>query len=374
MEEGAAAATDVKSTRPLTSPSKTGESMRKLLVSTRESLEDSGWDYGALSVIAKLERQGVKTPVASTVTRIFKDAGKVIPEPKKRPHNTYLRFNYAEPNACWQIDGTEWVLADGTKVVIIQIIDDHSRLAVATLVAKSESTESALAAVKIAIERHGVPQRFLSDNGLAFNPTRQGKRGVLVEYLKSLGVKPMTGKPYKPTTQGKNERLHHTLQKFLRKQPPAPTIAALQAQVDEFDLYYNTERAHQHHKGNTTPQEAWDATPKAIPPVPPTPETTPAQALKSTTRTAGKAGVVTVIGVHFQMGRDYGGRTISILHNDTVIMFFDDQGTEIISHPTPPKGTTYVGNGEPRGFMKRYENQTPESEVSTKSSDINSPR
>lgn len=190
--------------------------MRDLLIFTRKSLEDSGWDHGALSAIAKLDRQGVKPAAASTVTRIFKAAGMVIPEPKKRPHNTYLRFNYAEPNACWQIDGTEWKLADFSKVVILQIIDDHSRLAVATLVAKSESSESAMAVVNMAIERHGVPQRFLSDNGLAFNPTRRGKRGVLVEHLKSMGVEPMTGKPYKPTTQGKNERFHHTLHTFLR--------------------------------------------------------------------------------------------------------------------------------------------------------------
>lgn len=288
VEDGAAAAMEVKSTRPFSSPSQTSESIKKLLISTRKLLEDSGWDHGARSVIAKLERQGVKPPVASTVNRIFKDAGMVIPEPKKRPHSTYLRFNYAEPNGCWQIDGTEWLLADFSKVVILQIIDDHSRLAVATLVAKSETTKSAMEVLNIGLERHGVPQKFLSDNGSAFNPTRRGKRGVLVEYLKSLGVDPITGKPYKPTTQGKNERFHYTLHKYLRKQPPAPTMAVLQAQVDAFDLYYNTERAHQHHKGNMTPQEAWDATPKATPPVPPTPDSAPPETLKSVTRTVAK--------------------------------------------------------------------------------------
>ncbi|WP_449374340.1 DDE-type integrase/transposase/recombinase [Arthrobacter psychrolactophilus] len=270
-----------------------------------------------------------------------------------------------EPSGC---------LSDFTKVTIIQIIDDHSRLAVATLVAKSESTESAIRAVNIAIERHGVPQRFLSDNGSAFNPTRQGKVGVLVEHLKSLGVEPMTGKPYKPTTQGKNERLHLTLQKFLRKQPPAPTIAALQAQVDAFDLYYNTERAHQHHPGNTTPQEAWDATPKATPPVPPTPDTTPTQALKSMSKKTSQDGIVTALGTHFQMGKEHIGREVYVLHNNTFIMFFDDEGIEIISHPIPPKGTNYVGNGKPQGFMNRYENKDPKTEQSTKSSDIKSPR
>ncbi|MHA7306751.1 hypothetical protein ACX80E_16160, partial [Arthrobacter sp. TMN-49] len=32
------------------------------------------------------------------------------------------------------------------------------------------------------------------------------------------------------------------------------------------------------------------------------------------------------------------------------IMFFDNLGSEIISHPIPPKGTRYVGNGKPSGI------------------------
>lgn len=74
------------------------------------------------------------------------------------------------------------------------------------------------------------------------------------------------------------------------------------------------------------------------------------------------------------LGREYAGRVVSILHDDTNIMFFDDDGTEIISHLIPPKGTKYVGSGQPQGSMSRCANQAAESEVSTKSSDIKSPR
>lgn len=365
--QGAGAAMELKSTRPVNSPAKTAESMRLLLLATRAALEGSGWDHGPLSVIAKLERQGVKTPSVSTVGRIFTQAGVVIAEPRKRPRSSYKRFTYPEPNGCWQIDATEWVLANNTKVVIFQIIDDHSRLAVASLVASGETSEAAIRVVKTGLERHGVPQKFLSDNGMALNPSRLGKRGALVEFLKSLGVEPITGKPYKPTTQGKNERFHQTLHGYLHKQPSAPTMAALQEQVDAFDLYYNNERAHQYHPGNTTPHEAWNATPKAIAPAPPTPAELPAQALKSVTRTAGNNGIVTVIGSHFQVGKEHIGRLVRILHNDTIIMFFDDQGTEIISHPIPPKGTNYIGNGKPQGFRARPGYRTSTTEVSTKS-------
>lgn len=113
------------------------------------------------------------------------------------------------------------------------------------------------------IEAHGVPQRLLSDNGLAFNPSRRGYAGALVIHLEALGVEANTGKPYKPTTQGKIERFHQTLFRYLDQQPLAETLEELQTQVDAFDHIYNYERPHQGLPGRVTPHVAWQATHKA---------------------------------------------------------------------------------------------------------------
>lgn len=101
-----------------------------------------------------------------------------------------------------------WQLADRTKVAVFQLIDDHSRPALASLVAGGETSAAAITVVALAIERHGVPQKFLSENGAALNPTRRGRTGALAEFLKAKGVQPITGKP---TTQGKNERFIRSL-------------------------------------------------------------------------------------------------------------------------------------------------------------------
>jgi putative transposase len=155
--------------------------------------------------------------------------------------------------------------------VIFQLIDDHARLAVASHVADGETSDAAIAVVQKGIAAHGVPQRLLTDNGAALNPSRRGVTGQLVDYVARLGVEAITGKPYKPTTQGKNERFHQTLFRFLDKQPLAETLAELQAQIDEFDRIYNTQRPHQALPGRITPQQAWDQTAKADPPRPKTP-------------------------------------------------------------------------------------------------------
>ena len=60
--------------------------------------------------------------------------------------------------------------------------------------------------------------------------------------------------PYKPTTQGKNERFHQTLFRYLDKQLMANSMAGLQAQVEWFELIYHTQRPHQGLPGRITPQ------------------------------------------------------------------------------------------------------------------------
>ncbi len=52
-------------------------------------------------------------------------------EPRKKPRSAWRRFVYPAPNACWQLDSTEYVLTGGRTCVIFQLIDDHSRYAVA---------------------------------------------------------------------------------------------------------------------------------------------------------------------------------------------------------------------------------------------------
>jgi len=184
-------------------------------------------DHGPISVHEKMRDLGM-TPVPSTaaLARIFRDANVARAEPRKKPRASYRRFVYPAPNACWQLDATDYVLTGGRTCVIFQLIDDHSRYAVASHVASGETAEGAIAVVKKAIAAHGVPQRLLSDNGVALNPSRRGVVGQLVAYVTALGVEAITGKPYKPTTQGKNERFHQTLFRWLDKQPIAATPAA----------------------------------------------------------------------------------------------------------------------------------------------------
>lgn len=108
-----------------------------------------------------MRRQGLNPPSRATLARAFAAAGVSKPEPRKRPRAANRRFVYPAPNCCWQIDAFTWSLADGTATTILQVIDDNTRLALATLVAEGETSKAALKAVSTAVRRWGVPQRLL---------------------------------------------------------------------------------------------------------------------------------------------------------------------------------------------------------------------
>jgi transposase InsO family protein len=363
--EGQAAVLEPRSRRPRTSPARIGEDAKSQALKVRAALESSGLDCGPISVFDKMKALGMEpVPSAASLARVFRQAGVARLEPKKKPRAAYRRFVYPEPNSCWQLDATEYVLTRGRKCVIFQLIDDHSRLAVASHVAWSETAEAALVTVMKGIAACGVPQRFLSDNGVALNPSRRGYEGQLVVYLKSLGVEPITGKPHKPTTQGKNERFHQTLFRWLDKQPLAASLEELQAQVDAFDRIYNTERPHQGLPGRATPQQAWDATPPADPPRP-KPAAAPITAPAPKPRPAGRGldgaratkvrndGTVRVRRIEFRLGSSHAGQTVYVQASEDTVEFFDQDGESIARCPRPLPGVRYVGAKQLHAKQKR---------------------
>ena len=352
-EEGQAAALEPRTRRPRASPNRLADDLKAQAIGVRAALERSGLDHGPISVHEKMRSLGMSpTPSTASLSRIFRDAGVARVEPRKKPRASFRRFVYPAPNACWQLDGTEYVLTGGRKCVIFQLIDDHSRLAIATHVTWGETSEGAIAVVKKGIAAHGVPQRLLTDNGAALNPSRRGAVGQLVTYVTRLGVEAITGKPYKPTTQGKNERFHQTLFRWLDKQPLAASLEELQEQVDEFDRIYNTERPHQGLPGRVTPQQAWEATPKADP-------SRPRNQLRPVgwdgiraTRVA-RNGIVQVRQTRFHVTRLLAHQIVFLVETEQHLLVFDDQGTELMKYRWPRPGIKYVGSGRPRGRQPR---------------------
>ena len=306
-----------RSTAPHHHPTALGPAVAEAVLRARKELAEQGRDNGPISIRWQLEDTGL-TPVPSraSIHRILCAHGQIVAQPRKKPR-TRRRFTYADPNGCWQIDGMEHYLADGTKVCILQLLDDHSRLDVGTYAAASENTADAWAALQQAFAGYGLPVTLLSDNGLAFTGKHRGRMVELERHLAERGITSIASTPHHPQTCGKNERLHQTLQKWLAARPPAENLAALQQLLDQYRQIYNNRR-HQSLEGQT-PQQRYNARPKA------TPATGPRRPSGVTTRPVSATGVITFSGCSIVLGRTWAHHTATVYwQGDRVTVMIDN--------------------------------------------------
>lgn len=329
-----------RSRRPRTSPQQTPGVVEEQVVAIRKELDRDGHDAGAATIAFHLEQRHGASPSVSTIWRILTARGFVNPQPHKRPKSSYLRFQAAQPNEMWGTDTTHWALADGTGVEILNIIDDHSRYSLhssALTVFKATDVDRCF---RDSAHQHGDPAALLSDNGAIFTGLSRGYGRVILEKtLQARGIRPVHTRPYHPQTNGKVERFHQTLKKWLRTQPSARDLPELQTQLDTLRHYYNTVRPHRALR-RQTPAQAYqgpDARPKASPKTP--------RGDTSHWRTRqdkiDKSGIVTLRHNsrlhHIGVGRAHAGTKVLILAKDLNIRVITENGEllrELVLDPT----------------------------------------
>lgn len=262
--EGGLEALEPGSRRPHSNPRALSDELRLEIATLRAELLTQGLDAGAASIAWHLRNKHQHCPALSTIWRILKAQGLVTPQPKKRPKAYIQRFEAVQPNETWQSDFTHWRLADGSDVEIINWLDDHSRFLLHATAMEAVTGRAVIASFNACQSEYGTPFSTLTDNGNVYTARfAKGKNGF--EYLLSdLGVIQKNGSPGHPQTQGKIERFHQTLKKWLNQQAPALTIEQLQEQLDEFRSVYNTQRPHRALEMKT-PAMSYAATIKATP-------------------------------------------------------------------------------------------------------------
>src|SRR5947209_8024994 len=163
-----------RSRRPLRSPAATPEWLVEQIVALRAALApDNGADNVHAALLDQAQQPGwpagTPVPARATINRVLGRHDLLDRNPRKRPRSSWRRFAYARPRDCFQIDGTEHTLTDGSVVVAIDIIDDCSRVWVASHVAAGETSDAAIAAFTSAVTEFGAPGLVLADNGRAFS-------------------------------------------------------------------------------------------------------------------------------------------------------------------------------------------------------------
>lgn len=333
--------------RPHRSPSATGEEVVERIVALRASLApDNGADNIHAALLDAAKRAdwpvGAAVPARATINRILGRQDLLRRNPRKRPKSSYRRFAYARPRDCYQIDGTEHTLADGTVVVAIDMIDDCSRTWVASHVAAAETTTAAIEALDGAVAEFGAPGLVLADNGSAFTGGVGGGRGLtrpgrFTTAVTDWGARLIHSSPYHPQTLGKCERLHQTADKLLAHffPEPAASIAELQERLDFIRAHYNQRRRHS--AVATTPQRAWHRAPAHGGPEH-LPLQTDATVHPLTVHPHGTVG----LGRHnIRLGAQHGGQPVTALVNGPRVTFHALDG-QLLGHVTLDPAKRYA--------------------------------
>jgi transposase InsO family protein len=341
-----------RSRRPHSSPSKTPAVLEEAIVALRKELADAGVDHGATTIqwhLGRDRRFKRAVPSVATVHRILVRRGFVTPQPHKRPKNSWCRFEAPAPNEMWQIDAIDWTIATGVAK-IFDILDDHSRVACRCRAVAEATAEQAWTTFCQAAQRWGLPAGVLSDNGLCFSGKLRGLEVTFEANLRDGGIRPITARPYHPQTTGKVERFQQTLKKWLRHQDRvhglAADLAELQARLDSFCDYYNTQRPHQG-IGRSTPLARWQASPPARP-GDPLPHPTPRP--RTHTVVVDTHGTVNLHRLSIAVGAEWAGCTVTVIvteHHTTIL-----SGDQLIRHLRINPDRYYQPNGRPRGGPK----------------------
>ena len=256
-----------RSRRPHTSPQALDPVTVVLIIDLRRTLTSKGLDSGPHTIAWHLEQHHDLVVSVATIWRHLNRAGLIVPEPKKKPKTSYIRFQADLPNETWQSDFTHWHLAEGEGVEIITFLDDHSRYALSVTAHSRITTDIVVDEFIETAETNGFPASTLTDNALVYTARFAGGRGGKNRFertLMDLRIIQKHSRPNHPTTCGKVERFQQTLKKWLNAKPGAGTLRELQDQLDAFVDEYNNRRPHRS-LNRMTPAAKYTLLPKATP-------------------------------------------------------------------------------------------------------------
>ena len=230
-DEGGLGALADRSRRPESCPHQVSAEIEAAVCEMHR--EHPGW--GPLRLAHELAKAGVvPVPSRMSVYRVLVRHGLVDPQPRRRPKDSYVRWERDAPMALWQLDIVGGAfLAGGTEAKIVTGVDDHSRHCVICQVVARPTGRAVCLAFAAALRTFGVPAEVLTDNGKQFTD-RFGKGGeVLFDRIcRDNGIIHRLTAPRHPTTTDKIERFHGSLRReLLNERVPFADLAAAQAAV-----------------------------------------------------------------------------------------------------------------------------------------------
>jgi transposase InsO family protein len=204
--------------------------------------------WGPRRLVIELAKKGIKpVPSASAIYRSLLRAGVIQLMPRRWRKEDWKRWERGAAMELWQLDVVGgFHLADGTTAKGLTGLDDHSRFCVSARLMHRERSSKVCEGFSLALRQYGVPDQVLTDNGKVFTGRfAQPPVEVLFDRIcRENGIDHILTQPRSPTTTGKIERFHKTLRLELDTKQVFKNLTTAQEALDEWVVYYNTQRPH----------------------------------------------------------------------------------------------------------------------------------
>jgi transposase InsO family protein len=267
-EEGGLEALAEQSHRPRSCPHQIAPVIEARILEMRR--QHPRW--GPIRLVHQLERERKQdVPSHMAVYRALVRHDLIEPKARRKKLPTYKRWERGRPMELWQMDVVGGVLLeDGTEGKVLTGVDDHSRFCVCAGIMVRATARPVCGFFGQALERHGVPEEILTDNGKVFT-NRFGLKPTEVLFDKICrenGIQHRLTAPASPTTTGKVERFHRTFRQEFLAGRIFPSLGMAQKALDAWVEEYNKDRPHQS-LGMLTPAERFYVGREADSPMPP---------------------------------------------------------------------------------------------------------
>jgi transposase InsO family protein len=300
-----------RTSRPLSCPHQMAPTVEARIVELRR--QHPGW--GPRTIGYWLEREGVSpVPGRTSIERCLIRHQLVTPQARRRKRADYKRWERSRSMELWQMDIVGGVmLDDGSEAKIVSGIDDHSRFCVSAFVVGRATARPVCDALALAMERHGIPEAVLTDNGKVFTARfGRGPGPVLFDRIcRENGIKHLLTAPRSPTTTGKVERWHKTLRGEFLNGKVFASIDDAQRQIDGWVREYNFERPHQS-IGKVPPNERFRLAAPTPGPADIAVEAA-AEIDAVTTRRVGTTGTISFASARYKAGAWLAGETVEVV-------------------------------------------------------------
>jgi transposase InsO family protein len=192
---------------------------------------------GPSQVRNQLRRQGFKVSL-HTVRCVLDENGYVTPKVRREPAHDQ-RYEAVRPNHLWHLDFLHRYIHK-QKIYILLVLDDYSRFIVGGAIWDGERVAAVQETFLAAVNRHGKPEKVMSDGGSAFYAWKG--IGEFTRLLEELEADQLIATI--PQVNGKLEVLNANIQKELFNKEMFFDLGETQRRLSAWIHFYNFGRTH----------------------------------------------------------------------------------------------------------------------------------